>query len=645
MARRDYALNIVADIADYQKRLAQIPGYTDKQAAKAAERLERRLSKAQEKAAREAQRAAEKSAKGWRKAFAGVTLAISPQDIQQVGRALFDLTQQAQDARNELADAATRTGLTTETLAALRYAAEGSGLEFRALESSLNQFPKRLADFARGSGEARYALEGLGFTADDVVGPDGELASSDKTFRQILMRLGEVESQTERSALATQIFGEAGTGLLQALGDPTALDAYSTRVALIDDRTRGASDNSGAWQRSVADLNGVWRAATGQLADAASETGVLDGAVFAVISNMVVWPAIIDKVVDDLNTLAWAAGHVLAGEFGEAQRVMSETGTTWEETGDRIRSDLQAFYNAQEAIQGIDDSAQTLMMTLDKEEQRAAQSTSLLRNPTAWADGIKEGVKRGIDGVMTKEDILAWRHEQQRKRVDQQLADSVAQMEAEDAFAEKVRKHGETLDAQRQRWHDEEMRRQQAERDFKVTMAQSGLDAVASILHSLGEENKAAARAAAIADKASAVFGIGVNTAQAIAKAIALFGPPPSPVGIAGITTAGVIGATQAAAVLAQPLPKFHTGTAEVPALLTPGEAVLNPRAAEAMGRDAIEALNRGTAQQSGPVTAVVHWNRRSLDRVVSETVRADGRLPREIVTLGTSTTTRTPYT
>lgn len=649
MARRDYALNIIADISDYQRRLSQIPGITDKQAAKAAERLEKRMSKAQEKAARTAKRAADRASSSWRDSFKGITLAITPQDVMSVARSLGELTKAAVDARNQLADAATRTGLTVETLAALRLAAEGSGLQFRELESSLNQFPKRLGDFARGTGEARVALDKLGFTTDDVLGPDGNLAASDEVFRKVLTRLAEVDSQTERAAMATQIFGEAGGKLLQALGDPDALDAYIAKVALIDDRTRNAADGSGEWQRQTADLEALWRAFTGQLADASAETGILDGVIFAIISNMTVWSAVIAKVTDDVTRLAWAAGHVMAGEFERAKEVAFETGITWEETGERIKKQLNAFYDADRAISGTSDRVEELKKTL--KELRDADSgedtggpPTLLSNPEKWADGIKEGVARGIDGVMTLEEVQAWRAEQQSKRVAAQLADSQAQMQAEDEFREKMVANGERLDQEREQWWQQEQRRQQASRDMQLDVAQQAFDGVVAILQSLGAERKKAAIAAAIAERASAIFSIGVNTARSAMAAFATVQPTiPAGTIAAGLVTAA--GAAQAGAVAAQPMPKFHTGTSEVPAMLTAGEAVLNPRAAEMMGRENIDAANRGLQAAQKPTVAVVHWNRRSLDRVVSETVRADGRLPRDIVALGSSTTMSSPYT
>ena len=59
-------------------------------------------------------------------------------------------------------------------------------------------------------------------------------------------------------------------------------------------------------------------------------------------------------------------------------------------------------------------------------------------------------------------------------------------------------------------------------------------------------------------DKAIKLAEVGINTASAIVKGIAEFGPPPSAAGIASILTAGVIGTTQALAITNQ---KYQGGT------------------------------------------------------------------------------------
>jgi hypothetical protein len=61
---------------------------------------------------------------------------------------------------------------------------------------------------------------------------------------------------------------------------------------------------------------------------------------------------------------------------------------------------------------------------------------------------------------------------------------------------------------------------------------------------------------------------IAIDTASAIVKGIAQFGPPPSPAGIAAIASAGLIGLTQALAVMNQ---KYQSGTAPTPPQLSTG--------------------------------------------------------------------------
>jgi hypothetical protein len=60
-------------------------------------------------------------------------------------------------------------------------------------------------------------------------------------------------------------------------------------------------------------------------------------------------------------------------------------------------------------------------------------------------------------------------------------------------------------------------------------------------------------------DKAIKLGQVAIDTASAIVKAIAQFGPPPSPLGIAGIASAGVIGITQALAIANQ---QYKSGSA-----------------------------------------------------------------------------------
>jgi len=69
-------------------------------------------------------------------------------------------------------------------------------------------------------------------------------------------------------------------------------------------------------------------------------------------------------------------------------------------------------------------------------------------------------------------------------------------------------------------------------------------------------------------DKALRLAQVGIDTASAIVKGIAQFGPPPSPAGIAAIASASLIGITQALAIMNQ---KYQAGSAPTPPQLSSG--------------------------------------------------------------------------
>lgn len=152
------------------------------------------------------------------------------------------------------------------------------------------------------------------------------------------------------------------------------------------------------------------------------------------------------------------------------------------------------------------------------------------------------------------------------------------------------------------------------------------------------------------AEKAAALSGVVFETAVAVMKAQAMFGPPPSPIGEAAKATAILSGMTQAAMIASEKPPQFHTGFAgagstfpgftrgpdERTAIIRSTEPVLTQRAGEALGRDRIRELNE-TGQMRGGGGAVfeLSFERRHIDAMVGRTVRAGGRLRRTIAEIG----------
>ena len=149
----------------------------------------------------------------------------------------------------------------------------------------------------------------------------------------------------------------------------------------------------------------------------------------------------------------------------------------------------------------------------------------------------------------------------------------------------------------------------------------------------LSEQQKAIRKAHSL-QQSAAVAQILIDAAVAtlaLVPAFAFLGPG-APVAAAGVT--GPLAAANIAAVLAQQAPSIHDGAAnvdEVFGLLRQGEAVLNQRGAETIGRQAVEQANRGVGGQAGqgPQVIQVAFQRRVLDTMVSQTIAGGGETQR----------------
>lgn len=224
-----------------------------KQSAAAQVREQKRVERAAENAS--AQRAQD-----FRTLAAGAALAAA---------ALAGVTKAVIDQQNALSDLATRTGLGRDTLAGLQVAAEGSGQKLESLTGSLQQFPKRLAEFAAGTGEAKEGLEALGFTADDL-----PLEDMDGSLRKVLESISALKTPAERSAAATQIFGRAGTALAQA----GLLQADALDQAVVSARASGVANAEAAETAAAAQVEFalLGQAARGAGADMLAGSGIVD---------------------------------------------------------------------------------------------------------------------------------------------------------------------------------------------------------------------------------------------------------------------------------------------------------------------------------------------------------------------------------
>ncbi|WP_412497293.1 hypothetical protein [Vibrio fluvialis] len=113
---------------------------------------------------------------------------------------------------DQAAKFADRVGISTEALTQFRHAAELTGVGANNLDMSLQRMTRRIADAAKGGGEAAPALKQLGLDAQALgqMTPDQQLYALADAFTT-------VESQSERVRLAFSLFDSEGVGMVNML--------------------------------------------------------------------------------------------------------------------------------------------------------------------------------------------------------------------------------------------------------------------------------------------------------------------------------------------------------------------------------------------------------------------------------------------
>jgi len=132
---------------------------------------------------------------------------------------LMAMTKQAATYGDEIAKASKKTGMATEDISRLRYAAERSGVGFGGLESALARMARSASEAAGGAAMYSEAYDRLGVSVTDA---NGELKGGEQLFREVAEGLKNVDNATERAALAQEIFGRSGAQLLPLLNEGEA---------------------------------------------------------------------------------------------------------------------------------------------------------------------------------------------------------------------------------------------------------------------------------------------------------------------------------------------------------------------------------------------------------------------------------------
>lgn len=144
------------------------------------------------------------------------------------GKALVDMTVEAAAYADEMLTQSTVTGMSVESLQAYSYAADLVDVSLDTLTGSMAKNVKSMASAADGSAKYADAYARLGVSVTDA---NGNLRDSEDVYWEVIDALGGVTNETERDALAMQLFGKSAQDLNPLIAQGSAGIAALTEEA------------------------------------------------------------------------------------------------------------------------------------------------------------------------------------------------------------------------------------------------------------------------------------------------------------------------------------------------------------------------------------------------------------------------------
>ena len=637
--RRDISLNVIADISKYQQQFAQIPGFTDKQAAKAANALEKRMSKAAvntakaatraaEKAGRQAARAAEESQRSAIEAGKGlVELAGIPADKFEKFRAVLG---GLSSPLGQLAIGATAAALAVGGVAvAFGAVATASVSAVRASDELLTKFEKL------------SSVEGFDIPEEDVESirqANAALDSVQSTAeRLVVVFAAKVAPSVEATAVEIVKLGLAAGDVLNAMGGGAAL--VGSAFGMLAKTIVSVMTPALGKLLQLSDIAGNIAGAAG-LDELAAKFRSVSGAVEDIPID------VLEFGFEELSIATQdyqARAEELVGvsrELADAERETKEA--TDASTKSREKA-ADATKRQAEQIKAVIAAGKARSQQVDKDLALREQNTAIIQKATAVELSEMGKLAQATDAELAKAALI------RQQRMENAQNDHFLRLQAETEFQEAQtaivdhyeRERSRIMDEEGQARFDAARAQEEGQRELRSRFASlaisSAAQATASISTILADQGqKKRARQMFKVAKALNVAMVVMETIRASRGALL---PPPTGYGaVLGPAAATIIaasGAVQVAAIKAQKPPRFYRGTSmvqradggagdAVPAVLHQGEAVLNRRAAQSIGRSQIDALNAGGGERRPMVVAISQFNHRQF----RDFYRDDRQLP-----------------
>ena len=179
--------------------------------------------------------------------FAALAIAIAKAE-----KALVSMTKESAAFADNIITLSMQTGQTTDQLQEFSYATELIDVSVDTLQGSLTKLTNNMQDTINGTGNAKASFEALGISVTDA---DGNMRSANDVFYETIDALGDVKNETERDAMAMDIFGRSAQDLnpLIIQGSETlkayAQEAHNVGYVLDDEALSALGAVDDAYQR------------------------------------------------------------------------------------------------------------------------------------------------------------------------------------------------------------------------------------------------------------------------------------------------------------------------------------------------------------------------------------------------------------
>jgi len=264
LGQKEIRLSIKANTAKFEEQLKKLPGVTDKEAKKMARQFARQFDKAEQAAKKSSRQMANsykgsfgkmgKAAKDFQKVLAAGVFASAAAGV-------FKLANSASEYVDKVGLMSRQTGLTSETLIGLEFAAEAAGGNIDELKEGLNALTQKAGMASRKGGEAAAIFKDIGVSVNDA---NGNLRSADEIFRDTINALSGLSSTSDKASVALELFGGGGAKVAAILADGTgSLDEWTAKAReaglVMDGEALKASEDM---DRGMAQLKLTMRAVT-----------------------------------------------------------------------------------------------------------------------------------------------------------------------------------------------------------------------------------------------------------------------------------------------------------------------------------------------------------------------------------------------